>query len=72
MKKAIVDTASNAVRSPAVKKAGEALFFAGVIVLSSVAVIAVAFAAPIVLAASAVTGALTKKNDTCGWRPVSA
>ena len=59
-------------RSPAVRRVGEALFFAGVILLSSVAVIAVAIAAPFVLAASVIAGALTKKNNGRGWRPVSA
>ncbi|MEC9295579.1 MAG: hypothetical protein VX553_07755 [Pseudomonadota bacterium] len=54
------------------KRAGEALFFAGVILLSSLAVIALAIAAPFVLAASAIAGLLTKNKDAHGWRPVSA
>ncbi len=59
-------------RRSVLKRAGEALFFAGVILLSSLAVIALAIAAPFVLAASALTGLVTNKDSARGWRPVSA
>ncbi|WP_428407976.1 hypothetical protein [Hyphococcus sp.] len=63
---------SDAARPRAVKRAGEALFFTGVILLSSLAVVAIAIAAPFVLAASAIAGFLTRKEGDRGWRPVSA
>ena len=77
MEKTISKTAADAegadeARPPAVKRAGEALFFAVLILISSLAIIAVAIAAPFVLAASAVAGVLTHKHGARGWRPVSA
>jgi hypothetical protein len=48
------------------------LIFAGVILLSSVAVMAVAFAAPLVLIVSAIGGFFARKSDAGGWRPAGA
>jgi len=77
VEKTIPDTVAEAGRVEAprqsvVKRAGEALFFTGVILLSSLAVIAIAVAAPFVLAASALAGLVTNKKSARGWRPVSA
>ena len=51
---------------------GEMLLFAGVILLSSAAVMAVAFAAPFVLVVSAIGGFFARKGDAGGWRPAGA
>lgn len=48
------------------------LLFAGVILLSSAAVMAVAFAAPFVLVVSAIGGFFARKGDAGGWRPAGA
>lgn len=54
------------------RRIGEALIFAGVIFLSSAAVMAVAFAAPFVLLVSAASGFFARKGDAGGWRPAGA
>ncbi|MEZ5893706.1 MAG: hypothetical protein R3C58_11280 [Parvularculaceae bacterium] len=54
------------------RRAGEALLFAGVIALSSFAVLALAVAAPFVLTASALSGIVAPKAQARGWRPASA
>jgi hypothetical protein len=63
---------SSAAPRPVAQRIGEALIFAGVILLSSVAVMAVAFAAPLVLIVSAIGGFFARKSDAGGWRPAGA
>ena len=64
------DAAANS--NPRLKRLGDAALFAGVIVLSTLAVTAVAILAPIVLTVSALTALFTRKGSTRGWRPVAA
>ncbi|WP_395073564.1 hypothetical protein [Hyphococcus sp.] len=54
------------------KRLAEILLFAGVIIVSSLAVAAVALAAPFVLAASALAAFFPGKRTARGWRPVTA
>ena len=72
MDKSISTAGTDEPRHSAVKRAGEAVFFTGVILLSSLAVIALAVAAPFILAVSAVAGLLSRNKHAGGWRPVSA
>ena len=55
-----------------INRLGEVSMFAGVVLLSSLAVAFVAIAAPFVLAASALTALFTERGSSRGWRPVSA
>ena len=54
------------------KRSFEIVLFTGVIILSSLAIAAVALAAPIVLTASAVAAYFPGKRAARGWRPVTA
>lgn len=54
------------------KRLGDAALFAGVIILSTLAVTAVAILAPIVLTVSALTALFTREGSTRRWRPVAA
>lgn len=57
---------------PLVQRVGEALLFASVIALSCLAIIALALAAPFVLAFSAFAGLFSKTAAPRGWRPAGA
>lgn len=58
--------------NPALKRMGEVLLFVGLILLSSLAVIAVAVAAPFVLLLSYVAGVFSKGRETRAWRSLAA
>lgn len=53
-------------------RAIDAVIFLGFLILSGVAVIAVAIVAPFILALSAIVGLFSKKSAYAGWRPAGA
>ena len=50
----------------------DALIFAGFLLLSVIALAAVAVATPVVLAISALAGLISRNNEDDGWRPAGA
>ncbi|MEO1135777.1 MAG: hypothetical protein AAFW68_04075 [Pseudomonadota bacterium] len=63
---------SAATANPFLKGVLEALLFVGLIILSSLAVIAFAIAAPFVLILSALAGLFSKGREGRAWRSVAA
>lgn len=57
---------------PLVRRVVETALFAAVILLSSIAVILVAIAAPIIVAVSGFAALMSPKKNTGGWRPANA
>ncbi|MCK5745020.1 MAG: hypothetical protein KAH44_02355 [Oricola sp.] len=57
---------------PLARRLGDVFLFISVVALSCFAVIAVALAAPFVLAASALAGLFSKGAAPRGWRPAGA
>lgn len=66
------DLAATANRGRMARQAGEAFLFAGVISLSALAVVALAIAAPFVLAASALSALFAPESRSGGWRQAGA
>lgn len=54
-----------------VRRAIDAVLVASLIILSSIAVILVAAAAPIILALTAIGGFFTRKDAVRHWRPIN-
>ncbi|PQA89106.1 hypothetical protein [Hyphococcus luteus] len=72
MDKAIGKSGEEAASGSLIRRLGEVMLFTCVVALSCLAVIAVALAAPFVLAASAIAGLFAKPGAPRGWRPAGA
>lgn len=59
-------------RRPFTSRVSEAAIFTGMILLTSLAIIAVAVAAPIILGLTALAGFISRKGRARRWRPVGA
>lgn len=60
-------------KAPApLERVADALIFLGFLILSGIAIVAVAVATPVVLAISAIAGLLSKNADRAGWRAAGA
>lgn len=68
----IAKSGKQAASGPLGRRAGDVLLFVCVVAVSCLAVIAVALAAPFVLAASAAAGHFSKGAEPRGWRPAGA
>lgn len=72
VEKPIAKSVKKAASGPMGRRAGDIFLFMCVLAVSCLAVIAVAFAAPFVLAASAIAGLASKGDAPRGWRPAGA
>lgn len=68
----MIQSNEHAVLSASTGRLGEIFLFTFIIAFSCLTVIAVAIAAPFVLAASAIAGLFAKQDAPRGWRPSGA